>query len=681
MSAISADRPMPAARRVILAPVLAVFVAVSLGLSFYTVRVQLLGAPFWRALLAPDSHDLHALLVHYGALPRIAMTLVCGAALALSGTIAQQVLRNPLAEPMTLGIFPGAYLALAATTVWAPAWLAHQREAIALAGGAAAMLLVFAIAWRQGMASLSVILAGMIVSFYCGSLSLALAISHFQLLTGLMIWGGGALDQQGWQASSALLVRLVIAGGAVFLLRRPLALFDAGESTARGLGVSLMRTRFAALGIAVALTAFVVSAVGVVGFIGLAAPTLARLAGARRFEQRLVWAPLFGAVLLWLTDQAVQVVAIHGLFGSQLIPTGAVTALFGAPMLLWLLRRLKSRPDLRAGAGSVASDAVFRRRHPRRFIVALTVAVGLGAVLSIAIGRGADGWRVASAAQMIALAFWHVPHTAAAIAAGIMLGLAGTLIQRMTGNPVASPDLIGVSSGGALGMVVAVFAFAAPGPAQLYALCLIGTVVTLALLLWLGRRAAYAPERLLLVGVAIGALFQAVTGTVTASGDPRAAILLNFVVGSTYYVTPLAAAIASFVALGGLCVAPLVVRWLDILALGEGLGRSLGMRVGVARLAVLLLAAILTATATLLVGPLSFVGLMAPHLARSVGMARVRQQLFASAAIGALLMVSADWLGRQILFPNELPAGLMAALIGAPYLVWSISKTPRSGRA
>ncbi|RKF38207.1 Fe(3+)-hydroxamate ABC transporter permease FhuB [Paraburkholderia fungorum] len=650
----------------------------ALVLTVCVIHAQLEGASLWGALIAPEPGNLHQLIVHESTLPRIAMTLICGAALALAGAVSQQVLRNPLAEPMTLGIFPGAYLALTLAALWAPAWLAAYREPVALVGGGLAMLVVFALAWRQRLASLAVILSGMIVSLYCGSLSLALAISHFQLLSGLMIWGGGALDQQGWNASAALLMRLVVAAAAVLLLRRPLGLFDAGESTARGLGVSLMRTRFAALGIAVALTACVVSAVGVIGFVGLAAPTLARLAGARRFQQRLVWAPLFGALLLWVTDEVVQVVALSGVFGSQLIPTGAVTSLFGAPILLWLLRHLKSRPDLRADAP--AAIASFRSKHPLRLTGGLALLTALASVASLTFGRGLNGWHFVDLAQLRALSFWHGPHLAAALAAGTMLGLAGTLIQRMTGNPIASPDLIGVSSGGALGIVAAVFAFAAPGPLQLFLACLGGAIGTLGLLLWFGRRAMYAPERLLLIGVAISALFQAVNGTVMASGDPRAALLLNFVIGSTYYVQLPAAVIAAAVALTGLVGAPLLARWLEVLSLGDGTSRSLGVRVSVARLVVLLLAALLTATSTLLVGPLSFIGLMAPHLARTLGFCRARGQLLASATIGALLMVLADWSGRMVMFPNEMPAGLMAALIGGPYLVWAIVRTPPSAR-
>ncbi len=127
----------------------------ALALTVYSMHAQLAGSSLWDALVAPEPGNLPQWIVHLGTLPRIAMTLVCVASLAL-----------------------------AVATVWAPAWAASQREAIALAGSGIAMLTVFALAWRQRLASLAMILAGMIVSLYCASLSLALAISHFQLFTG-----------------------------------------------------------------------------------------------------------------------------------------------------------------------------------------------------------------------------------------------------------------------------------------------------------------------------------------------------------------------------------------------------------------------------------------------------------------------------------------------------------------
>ena len=659
-----AASPAPDTVRDFRAALVGVLGVVALILAVLSIHAHLSGASFWTTLTAPNRTDLHQVLVRDSMLPRIAMTLLCGGALALAGTLAQQVLRNPLAEPMTLGIFPGAYLALTIAELWAPAWLAGGRTVVALAGGGLAMLLVFGLAWRQRMSSLAVILSGMIVNLYCGAISLAIAMSNFDLLRGLMIWGGGALDQSGWQESRQLLWSVLACVVATGLLRRPLGVFEAGDSTVQSLGISLQRTRFAALLIAVVLTACVVSAVGVIGFVGLAAPTLARLAGARRLRQRLIWAPCLGAALLWATDEIVQAMSTTELFSSHLVPTGTVTSLLGVPLLLLLLPRLRSQPDLHASAIAHAPPGKLATRLPWA-IVGLVVVT----LLTFAVSRGLDGWRVSSLAQIDALLFWRLPHTVAAMAAGVLLAIAGTLIQRVTANPMASPDLLGVSSGGALGIVVVLFAGLEPTPGFLFAGCLAGAMTTLALLLWLGGRASFAPERLLLIGVGISGLFQAVVGALLASNDPRAGLLMNFVVGSTYYVEPVAAYAAGAVALMALVLGPLMARWLETLGLGAPMAGSLGVPVVRARLAILLLASLLTATSTLLVGPLSFVGLIAPHIARFSGARRPAVQMFVAAIFGALLMGFADWLGRQLVFPLEMPAGLVATLIGGPYLI------------
>src|SRR5699024_9677435 len=108
--------------------------------------------------------------------------------------------------------------------------------------------------------------------------------------------------------------------------------------------------------------------------------------------------------------------------------------------------------------------------------------------------------------------------------------------------------------------------------------------------------------------------------------------------------------------------------------LGAPTARSLGMNVRRSRLALLVLVAVMTAAATLIVGPLSFIGLLAPHMARMLGLARAREHMAGAIAIGALLMIVADWVGRQIIFPTEIPAGMVATLLGVSYFMWRMRR-------
>ncbi|MGQ9367575.1 Fe(3+)-hydroxamate ABC transporter permease FhuB [Azospirillum sp. ST 5-10] len=638
------------------------------GLAAAALALTLLGLadalppPLWReALWAPDAGDFRQLRFHHAALPRVAVALLAGGALGLAGALYQAVLRNPLAEPTTLGVSAGAHLALGAALLYAPWLLDGGREWVALSGAVAATALVLALAAGRGMTPLSLVLAGMIVGLYASSVGAVLVLFHHERMGELFIWQSGSLVQNGWHDAAYLAPRVASGAVAAALMARPLALLALDDDSARSLGLGLSTARLAGLAVATALSAVVVATVGVIGFVGLAAPTLARLTGARRPGERLLWSTLLGAVLLWLADQAVQTA---GRFGPD-IPTGVATAVLGAPLLLVLLRLVRSGALRPAPARPPA-----RLARPGRWLAGGAVLLGLLLWTALALGRDTTGWHWAGGGALEALLPWRAPRVAAALGAGAALAVAGLLLQRMTGNGLASPEVLGVSSGAALGVVLLIAVVPAFGTAAMLGAATAGAGATTAAILWLGRRDAFAPERLLLAGIALGTFLVAVTTFIMASGDPRLGLLLSWMAGSTYRVTEAQAATALAGALVPMVLALPALRWLRILPLGDAVGRALGLDLGASRLVLLLLASVLTAAATLTVGPLSFVGLMAPHMARLLGLRAPAPAMIGSALLGGAIMVGADWAGRMAIFPWEIPAGLFATFIGGPYLMW-----------
>ncbi|AZO09793.1 Fe(3+)-hydroxamate ABC transporter permease FhuB [Mesorhizobium sp. M3A.F.Ca.ET.080.04.2.1] len=640
----------------------AALAALGLGATLANLAALLPPASWLDAAAAPDIDDMRQVLVHFAFLPRLAVSLLSGAALGLAGAVLQQVLRNPLASPETVGVSAGSHLALALATLAAPSLLAFGREWVALAGAFAALAAVLALSWHKGLSPLSVVLAGLVVSLYAGAIGAALVVLKHDWLAGLFIWGAGSLGQQDWTTTLWLLPRLGIAALTIGLMVRPLTLLGLEDDGARSLGVPLGIYRFAGLGAAVALIAFTVAAVGVIGFVGLAAAALARIGGGRRLSHRLVMAPLLGATLLWAADQAVQLAT-----GPQgdLLPTGAITALLGAPLLLWLLPRLSLGRELPA----LAAECLPRLQRPGVVLAAIGFALLVLLALALLCGPGPHGWSFAFGDQLDALLSWRWPRVLAALSAGAMLALAGLMMQRLTGNPMASPEVLGISAGAALGMVVALFVFDAPGRALQTGAATIGAFAALLAVLAIGRRAAFAPERLLLAGVALTGLFDALVLVLTASGDPRAMLLLNWMTGSTYGVDAGSAILTASIALSLLLTAPLFMRWLDMLPLGPTVVQALGLDLSRTRLLVLVMVAALTAASTLIVGPLTFIGLMAPHLARRLDLARALPQAAGAVLAGALIMVCADWISRTAIFPRQIPAGLVATLIGGPVLM------------
>ncbi|MDM5128876.1 Fe(3+)-hydroxamate ABC transporter permease FhuB [Aeromonas salmonicida] len=645
-----------------------ILLGLTLSLACWELARQLPSVLWWQTLFAPNLDDARQAVVHFSWLPRLTVTLLAGAALGLAGTLMQQVLRNPLASPTTLGVASGAQLALMMVTLFAPSWLLLGREWIAMAGGSLAMALVFALSWRRQLNPVVIVFAGLVINLYLAAISMGLLLFFQEELKGLIVWGSGSLAQNSWSGVHYLLPRLLVAGGLAAALVRPLAVLELDDASARSLGVSLQHLRLAGLGLAVFVTACVVSVVGLIGFIGLAAPAMVRLLGIRQLSQRLLWAPVLGALLLAATDLLLQSVSR---FWPMLIPTGAMTALLGAPLLLWLIPRL----SLKSGTPK-ASTGLLVARHPAptRLITLLLLGLGLAIIGSLLFGQGMHGWSWPSWLRWQAQLEWRLPRTLAAGAAGILLALAGTLLQRVSNNPMASPELLGVSGGTFMGVIAtALLLPALPLPMMLLG-GLIGAFGCLLVLVLVNRKHGFQPERILLSGIAITALFEPLQAIALANGDMRVQQLLSWMSGSTYYVTLPVAYGLVILAVLMLAACLLISRWLDLLPMGPALATALGIRLNRAQLAILLLVAVLTASATLVVGPLSFVGLLAPHMAKLMGLVRARLHLLGAAASGALLMVSADWIGQQILFPQDVPVGLVSTLLGGAYFMWCLRR-------
>ncbi|MEH0874337.1 Fe(3+)-hydroxamate ABC transporter permease FhuB [Pectobacterium cacticida] len=650
------------------AAVIGFLLIVMLGMSGYNLQQQLPMAQLFTSAVQPAPNNMPQLLFHYSLLPRMVLALLVGAGLGLCGVLFQQVLRNPLAEPSTLGIATGAQLGITLVTLWALPDSAGLQQAAAMIGALVVGVLVFGIAWGKRLSPVTLILAGLVLSFYCSAVNQLLMLFYHEQLQSVFLWSSGVLNQQDWRNVQFVFPRLVVCFCLAFSLIRPLTLLGLDDGIARNLGLGLSLARLSALGLGIFLCAQLVNAAGIIGFIGLFAPLLAKMLGARRLLHRLLVAPLLGALLLGIADQSV----IWLSRGWVEIPTGAATALIGAPLLLWLL------PRLRNGAQPVIIDSSSTSTRERRlwgkWLVLGFVLLSMVVITALMLGKDAQGWQWGGGDVFAQLLSWRWPRVLAALTAGIMLAVAGTLIQKLTGNPMGSPEVLGISSGAAFGVIILLFFI--PGNAFMWLLPAgsAGAALTLLIMVIIASRGGFSTQRMLLAGIALSMAFSTVVALLLASGDPRMGTVLTWLSGSTYAVEPVGAIRTAVIAILLLSIVPLCQRWLRILPLGTTTARALGVAVTPVRLLVLLLASVLTALSTLMVGPMSFVGLMAPHMARMLGFNRVLPQIVSSALIGGALMVIADWCGRMILFPAQVPAGLLATFIGAPYFVYLLRK-------
>ena len=291
-------------------------------------------------------------------------------------------------------------------------------------------------------------------------------------------------------------------------------------------------------------------------------------------------------------------------------------------------------------------------------------SIDLSSVVDAVLGRGGD------AVEGMVVLDLRVPRTVLGLVAGAALGLAGTLMQGLTRNPLADPGLLGVNSGASLAVVVAISVFGVSTPSGYVWFAFVGAALA-AVLVYLvaSGRTGPSPLSLTLAGAATTAVLTSLITLVLLRDLDTLDQYRFWSVGSLVgRDLGTAATLAPFLAIGAL-TALLLGRSLNSLALGDDLARGLGQRVGIVRIVAGIAIILLCGSATSLAGPLVFVGLVVPHVARRFVGSDYRWILVYSIPLGAALLVLADTVGRLVAPPSELEAGIVVAILGAPVLI------------
>lgn len=262
----------------------------------------------------------------------------------------------------------------------------------------------------------------------------------------------------------------------------------------------------------------------------------------------------------------------------------------------------------------------------------------------------------------------RLPRTLLAALCGAGLGLCGATMQSLLRNPLADPFVLGISSGASTGAVLIVILGVGSGVIGLSSGAFIGAVISFALVLLLAHAAGGTPDRVILAGVAATQLFSALTSfIVITSADPEQTRGVMFwLLGSLGGADWLDVALCAAVVAVGLVVCLTHSRALDAFAFGEDAASSLGVNVWRVRVTLLLATALMTAVIVSVAGAIGFVGLVLPHAARALVGPSHRRLLPASALIGSIFLVWVDAVARTAIAPQELPAGVVTALVGVP---------------
>ena len=668
-------------------------------LVFLIVAVALLRlAPDVNAWLAAapgsDAAQLAGVFLFDLNAPRIAAALVAGGCLAVAGSLFQALTRNPLASPDLLGITGGAQLGLLAAMILPSIFGAASVPLLFVCGlAAAACVAAAAGGWRA--TPLRLVLAGSVCMLLFSAVSTLLLAFFEQTVVGASLWASGSLYQPGAAGLKSALAWLVVPLVALPFVMRPLNPLSLGDDAAAAVGVRIDATRLAALVVAVGFASVAVSIAGPLSYVGLIAPNVLRQirgAKASKLGALVPLSALVGGALVLVTDTAVLSLDL-----DSTLSTGVAIAFVGTPLMLAMIRSGTAWAGV-LHAGQERSVEARSTRFVRAMsvlpwpaVAAILLATG---VVILTIGAsfgptwlGRERWlgvlehRDDIARMLLDL---RLPRLLCALLAGALLASSGVLMQSIVRNTLAGPEVLGVTQGAGLTTLVALMIWPLAGHAILSGAALIGGGVTLLLTLLLNRRHHYAPLAVALTGIVIGTLWTTLSQWLITQQSVQPARFVVWLVGGTYGRSWGEVATLLPWCVLAVPVLALLARPLDLLALGDDQAVALGVPISVLRPLVLTVATLAACAAVAAVGPVGFIGLMAPHLANMLGARAHRTRLWLAAAIGAMVLAAADIAARTLLAPREIPAGVLTALIGAPYLlallVMQARREKRSGR-
>ncbi|MDQ4085078.1 MAG: iron ABC transporter permease [Actinomycetota bacterium] len=681
--------PAPAVR-LFAAVAVALGAAVLLGAVHLTQGTAAVDAgSLWR-LMTGGGTDLAAAVVIDSRIPRLLAGVLVGAALGVAGAALQSVARNALASPDTLAVNAGAHLAVVAAAAFGVSLPALPRGGLAFLGGLAAAALVLTLSAGARSGPTRLVLAGSAIALALSALTTVLLLLNAEETVGLFAWGSGSLAQIGL-GNVTQMAPVVVAGvlGLAVVTRR-LDILSLGDDAAAVLGVHVRAVRVVAVLAAVLLSAAAVTVAGPVGFVGLCAPALVRLSaravpGLLRHRVLLPMAAVSGVVVTLGAE-----VVLRLLLGAQAgveVPTGVVTSLFGAVFLVVLACRFRDSGPARQAPAARSARLRSRWGFVGTGVFAAASAVGavVGGLLlgdTLLLTGDVVNWVTGRAGPIVTFVLdTRVPRVLAGVLAGAALAVAGVLVQAVSRNPLGEPGILGVTGGAGVAAVWVITVAPNAGIWTVAGAAALGAVVASTVVFGLAARGGMSSDRLVLIGIGVSAGSTALITVIVVLTDPYNSIkALTWLSGSTYgrtlpQVLPVAVAL--------LLSLPVLVRSrrdLDLLALDDDTPQVLGLRLLPRRLTLLVVSALLTASAVSAVGVIGFVGLVAPHIARAfVGSSHARV-LPIAALVGVVVVIVADTIGRTVIAPAQLPAGLLTALLGTPYFVWLLWRS-RAGSA
>lgn len=305
--------------------VVSIFVAIRIG------SVDVGYKDIWNAITTNEGGVVG--IIRNIRIPRVLMAVIIGANLAVSGVLLQGVMNNPMADPGITGISAGASVVVMIVMLYVPQAMASM-PLFGFIGGLLACLLIYSLAWKKGLSPMRIVLAGVAVNSMLGGVSGMLQILNSEDLSGVLSWLNGELGKKSWSQVKCVAIYSIIGLIAAFLLHRCLDLLALGDKNTKSLGYNPNVLRIVISCVGVLLAGISTAYVGIIGFIGLVVPHIARMLVGSSHKLLIPFSALLGSTMLLITDTIGRTI-----ISPYEIPVGIITTVCGGPFFLYLLRK------------------------------------------------------------------------------------------------------------------------------------------------------------------------------------------------------------------------------------------------------------------------------------------------------------------------------------------------------
>lgn len=305
--------------------VLAVAVAIRIG------SVDVSYHDIWKAMTTESGGVVG--IIRNIRIPRVLMAVMIGANLSVSGVLLQGVMNNPMADPGITGISAGASVVVMVVMLYIPQAMA-SLPLFGFIGGMLACILIYSLAWKQGLSPMRIVLAGVAVNSMLGGVSGMLQILNSEDLTGVLNWLNGELGKKSWEQVRYVALYSAIGLFVAFLLHRCLDVLALGDKNTRSLGYNPDVLRILISAVAVLLAGISTAYVGIIGFIGLVVPHISRMLVGSEHKKLIPFSAMLGSTMLLFADTVGRTI-----ISPYEVPVGIITTVLGGPFFLYLLRK------------------------------------------------------------------------------------------------------------------------------------------------------------------------------------------------------------------------------------------------------------------------------------------------------------------------------------------------------